>query len=209
MKALILVDLQVDFCALGALEVPQGEEVIPIANRLMSEFDLVIATKDWHPGDHGSFAANHPWRKPGQVIDLHGLPQILWPMHCVQGSFGAEFHPQLNSDQIDEVIHKGTNPEVDSYSGFFDNGHRQATGLEQILRDRGVEEVYVLGLATDYCVKYTVLDALQLNFKTWLIKDATRGVELKEGDITAAFQEMEKAGAGMILSENLISTPAP
>ncbi len=209
MKALILVDLQVDFCALGALEVPQGDEVIPIANRLMSEFDLVVATKDWHPGDHGSFAANHPWRKPGQVIDLHGLPQILWPMHCVQDSFGAEFHPQLNSDQIDEVIHKGTNPEVDSYSGFFDNGHRQATGLEQILRDRGVEEVYVLGLATDYCVKYTVLDALQLNFKTWLIKDATRGVELKEGDITAAFQEMEKAGAGMILSEDLISTPAP
>ena len=119
MKALILVDIQVDFCPGGALAVEGGNEVIPIANDLMDHFDLVIATQDYHPANHGSFAANHPWRKPGQVIDLHGLPQVLWPIHCVQGSFGSEFAPGLNTKKINAVFPKGTDPDIDSYSGFF------------------------------------------------------------------------------------------
>ncbi|MEO0779091.1 MAG: bifunctional nicotinamidase/pyrazinamidase [Bacteroidota bacterium] len=209
MKALLLVDLQVDFCALGALEVPDGDAVIPLANQLMPAFDLVVATKDWHPANHGSFAANHPWRKPGQVIDLHGLPQVLWPIHCVQGSMGADFHAALHQDGIDAIIHKGTDPEIDSYSGFFDNGQRQATGLEGLLRERGVEEVYVLGLATDYCVKYTVLDALRLGFSTTLLTDATRGVELQAGDVAAALREMEETGAVLISSDAISSSTAP
>lgn len=204
MKALILVDLQIDFCALGALEVPEGDQVIPIANELMEHFDLVVATKDWHPGDHQSFAANHPWRKPGQLIDLHGLPQILWPIHCVQNSFGAEFHPQLQKDRIDEIIYKGTNPEIDSYSGFFDNGKRQATRLQEVLSNQKISTVYVMGLATDYCVKYTALDAQSLGFETWLIEDACRGVELKKGDIAEAKKEMSAAGVKFIQSKDLI-----
>lgn len=194
MRALILVDLQVDFCALGALEVPGGDEVIPVANDLMGKFDYVVATKDWHPGNHGSFAANHPWRKPGQVIDLHGLEQVLWPIHCVQNSFGAEFHAALQTEGIDDIVYKGTNPEIDSYSGFFDNGHRQATGLQDLLLKKGVKEVYVMGLATDYCVKYTALDAQELGFKTVLIEDGCRGVELREGDVSKALWDLQKAG---------------
>jgi nicotinamidase/pyrazinamidase len=167
MRALVLVDIQNDFVPGGALPVPEGDKVVPIANRVQPLFDLVVATQDWHPQNHGSFAANHPGKHPGEVIDLNGLPQILWPVHCVQGTPGAEFVPGLEMRQVASIIHKGTDPEIDSYSGFFDNGHRKATGLEAYLKSQGVDDVYVMGLATDYCVKFTVLDAVQQGFRTF------------------------------------------
>ncbi|HOY17705.1 MAG TPA: bifunctional nicotinamidase/pyrazinamidase, partial [Haliscomenobacter sp.] len=195
MRTLLLIDLQNDFCPGGALAVEEGNLLIPIANALMPRFDLVLATQDWHPATHGSFAANHPWRKPGQVIDLHGLSQVLWPIHCVQESFGAEFVPTLNTAGIHKVFVKGTDPEIDSYSGFFDNGHRKATGLGDYLKAQGVDELYVMGIATDYCVKFTVLDALELGFKVNLIQDACRGVNLQAGDVEQALLDMQSAGA--------------
>jgi len=203
MKALLLIDLQIDFCPGGALEVKEGDQVIPIANALMEKFELVVATQDWHPANHGSFAANHPWRRPGQVIDLHGLQQVLWPIHCVQESFGAEFVNALNTDGITKIFVKGTDPEIDSYSGFFDNGHRKATGLGDYLKTQGVNEVYVLGLATDYCVKFTALDALELGFKTHLVVDGCRGVNLNEGDVDAAVAEMKEKGVTILNSKEL------
>ena len=198
MRTLLLIDLQNDFCPGGALAVEEGNLLIPIANALMPHFDLVLATQDWHPATHGSFAANHPWRKPGQVIDLHGLSQVLWPIHCVQESFGAEFVPTLNTAGIHKVFVKGTDPEIDSYSGFFDNGHRKATGLGDYLKAQGVDELYVMGIATDYCVKFTVLDALELGFKVNLIQDACRGVNLQAGDVEQALLDMQSAGANLI-----------
>lgn len=203
-KALILVDLQNDFCPFGALAVAEGDQIIPIANNLMEQFDIVVATQDWHPANHGSFAANHPWRKPGQVIDLNGLQQILWPIHCVQNSFGAEFVKDLNTDKITKIFPKGTDPEIDSYSGFFDNGHRKATGLGDYLKAQSVEEVFVLGLATDYCVKFTALDAVELGFKTNLVIDASRGVNLHEGDVDKAVEEMKSKGVQLINSNEVI-----
>lgn len=203
-RALILIDLQIDFCPGGALAVPQGDEIIPLANRLMEHFDLIIATQDWHPAKHGSFAANHPWRKPGQVIQLNGLEQILWPMHCVQGSFGAEFAPKLNTEKFVKIFRKGEDPGVDSYSAFFDNGRRKATGLGDYLQEKNVSEVYLMGLATDYCVKYSVLDALDLGFQTNLIVDACRGIDLNEGDVKKAIEEMVEKGAIIVRSEELM-----
>jgi nicotinamidase/pyrazinamidase len=203
MKALILVDLQNDFCAGGALEVAEGNQVIPIANSLLSQFDLVIATQDWHPANHGSFAAMHPWRKPGAVIELNGLPQVLWPIHCVQESFGAEFVKELDASKITKVFVKGTDPGIDSYSGFFDNGHRKSTGLGEYLKEQGVTELYVLGLATDYCVKFTVLDGLELGFKVNLIEDACRGVNLQAGDVAQSIAEMAEKGATILQSTEI------
>lgn len=203
MRTLLLIDLQNDFCPGGALAVEEGNLLIPIANALMPRFDLVLATQDWHPATHGSFAANHPWRKPGQVIDLHGLSQVLWPIHCVQESFGAEFVPTLNTAGIHKVFVKGTDPEIDSYSGFFDNGHRKATGLGDYLKAQGVDELYVMGIATDYCVKFTVLDALELGFKVNLIQDACRGVNLQAGDVEQALLDMQSAGANLISTSSV------
>ena len=200
MKALILVDIQNDFVPGGALPVPDGDQIVPLVNQLQKSFDLVVATQDWHPADHGSFAANHPGRKPGELIDLHGLPQILWPVHCVQGTRGAEFVPGLQRDRWDRVFIKGTDPNIDSYSGLFDNGHRHATGLGDYLRTKGATDIYVAGLATDYCVKFTVLDALNLGFETHLIVDACRGVNLQPGDVERAVEEMKTAGADIITS---------
>src|SRR5688572_15626086 len=154
--ALVLVDLQNDFCPGGALAVADGDRVVPLANALArsKKFDLVVATQDWHPPDHASFAANHPGREVGDHIDLEGLPQILWPAHCVQGTWGAGLHPALDATRIDKVFQKGIDPALDSYSGFFDNGHRRSTGLGDYLKAAGITDVYILGLATDYCVKF-------------------------------------------------------
>src|SRR5262249_20450868 len=149
--------------------------------------------QDWHPAHHGSFAASHPGRKIGELIQLNGLPQVLWPVHCVQVSPGAELAATLDTARIARVFPKGTDPAIDSYSGFFDNGHRKATGLGEHLRERGVTDVYVLGLATDYCVKATALDAVGLGFKTHLIADGCRGVNLKAGDVDRALAEMAAA----------------
>ena len=194
MRALLLIDIQNDFLPAGALPVPEGNQVVAVANRLMDQFDLVIATQDWHPADHGSFAANHAGQTPGAMIDLNGLPQILWPVHCVQGTPGAELHPRLNRARIARIFQKGLDPEVDSYSGFFDNGRRSSTGLAEYLRGQGVTDVYICGLATDYCVKATALDAVGLRFKTHLLEDGCRGVELREGDMRRAVEEMRQKG---------------
>ncbi|WP_020534251.1 bifunctional nicotinamidase/pyrazinamidase [Lewinella cohaerens] len=203
-SALLLIDLQNDFCPLGALPVEEGNLVIPIANALIPHFDTIVATQDWHPANHGSFAANHPWRKPGQVIDLHGLPQVLWPIHCVQDSFGAEFVQELDQEKITKVFTKGTDPTIDSYSGFFDNGHRKATGMGDWLKEQGIDTVYVMGLATDYCVKFTALDALELGFTTYLIEDASRGVNLSTGDVDNAVAEMSEKGVKVIHSTQIL-----
>lgn len=202
-SALILVDIQYDFIPGGALAVDDGHAVVPTANRVQSRFDLVVATQDWHPPDHGSFASNHPGRKPGEMTELGGLPQVLWPDHCVQGTPGAEFHESLDLSRIARVFRKGTDPEIDSYSGFFDNGHRKSTGLGEYLREQGVRSVFVMGLATDYCVRWTALDAIQLGFRTHLIEDGSRGVELKPGDVAAAVDEVRTAGGIIVRSDRI------
>ena len=180
------------------LPVTEGDLVIPVANRLMPDYATVVATQDWHPANHKSFAANHPWRKPGQVIDLNGLDQVLWPIHCVQGTFGSELVDALDQDKITKVFRKGTDPEIDSYSGFFDNGHRKSTGMAEWLRERGIEEVHVMGLATDYCVKFTVLDALGEGFRAKLFVEGSRGVNLTPGDVERSIEEMAAAGAEVV-----------
>lgn len=205
MPALLLVDLQNDFCPGGALAVPEGDLVVPIANRLIDAFDLVVATQDWHPAEHGSFAANHPGERPGDVIELDGLEQVLWPVHCVQNTPGAEFHPELNLDRVTHVFQKGTDPKVDSYSGFFDNG-RAATGLGDYLREQGVRRVYVCGLATDYCVAFTALDAAELGFETYLVEDACRGVNLKPGDVDRAVSDMQSRGIQVTTTSEILAT---
>jgi nicotinamidase/pyrazinamidase len=203
MRALVLVDLQNDFCPGGALAVARGDETIAVANRLMPHFTSVVATQDWHPLEHGSFAANHPGTEPGQVIDLHGLSQVLWPVHCVQGSRGAELHPGLARSGIHEVIQKGTDPTVDSYSGFFDNGKRKATGLAAWLEQRWIKRLYILGLATDYCVRATALDARALGFDVWLVEDGCRAVDLHPGDGDRAIAAMRDAGVNVIDSGSI------
>jgi nicotinamidase/pyrazinamidase len=194
-KALIMVDLQNDFCQGGRLAVPEGELVIPLANQLQQKFDSIIATQDWHPADHMSFASNHPGSHIGQVIEVEGLSQVLWPDHCVQDTQGAQFHPSLNTSKIEKIFHKGIDKTIDSYSAFFDNAHRRATGLGDYLHAQGLTHLYIMGLATDYCVKYSVLDALHLGFHVSVIRDACRGVELTQGDCARAWQEMHQAGA--------------
>ncbi|OGT37508.1 MAG: nicotinamidase [Gammaproteobacteria bacterium RIFCSPHIGHO2_12_FULL_37_14] len=197
-KALIMVDLQNDFCQHGSLAVPGGDEVILLANQLQAYFDLVVATQDWHPHDHTSFASHHPGHTAGEVISVNGLQQILWPIHCVQESKGAEFHPLLHTDSISKIFHKGIDKNIDSYSAFFDNAHRRSTGLSDYLKKEQVEDVYVMGLATDYCVNYSVLDAIREGFNVYVITDACRGVELNSGDIAKSMEEMKKAGARFV-----------
>jgi nicotinamidase/pyrazinamidase len=204
-NALIIVDLQKDFLPGGALPVPGGDAIIPVVNRLQPCVDLVVATKDWHPINHGSFAANHPGRSIGEVIDLNGLAQILWPVHSVQNTAGAEFANGFEFSRVAQVFVKGTDPGIDSYSGFFDNGHRKATGLGDFLKARQVSEVFVVGLATDYCVKLTALDARQLGFATSLLEDACRGVNLQSGDVERALADMRKAGVRIIQSADLLT----
>jgi len=201
--ALILVDIQNDFMPGGALPVPDGDAVVAVANRLMPMCPIVVATQDWHPPDHGSFASRHPGRRPGDVVELAGLRQILWPDHCVQGTEGAAFHPALRLDPITSVFKKGTDPNIDSYSGFFDNGHRKGTGLADYLKDAGVTKVVLVGLATDYCVKFTALDARTLGFDTVLVVDGCRAVNLSPGDEAAAIDEMKSAGVAAVRSADL------
>ena len=208
MKALLLIDIQNDFLPTGTLPVPQGDQVIPIANLLMPRFDLIVATQDWHPANHGSFAANHDGKKPGEMITLGGLPQILWPTHCVQNTPGADFAPGLDRQRITHVTRKGTDPAIDSYSGFFDNGQRRATGLHEYLQGQKVTDLTILGLATDYCVKFTALDARQLGYAVHLIPEGCRGVNLKPGDADAAIREMQTAGV-QILPADQVAAPMP
>jgi nicotinamidase/pyrazinamidase len=206
--ALVLVDLQYDFMPGGSLAVACGDEVVPVANAVQRAFELVIATQDWHPPDHGSFASNHAGMRPGQVIELAGLQQILWPDHCVQGSHGAELHRDLEIGHLAGVFRKGVDREIDSYSAFFDNAHRRSTGLAELLRERGVTAVYLLGLATDYCVKYSALDAVHLGLRTFVIEDGCRAVNLQPADGEEALAAMRAAGVTIIQSRELISAPA-
>lgn len=194
MKALILVDIQNDFCPGGALAVTDGDAVVPLANRLMDTVDLVVAMQDWHPANHGSFASNNPGKQVFTMGDLAGLPQVMWPDHCVQWTGGAQFHPGLDTKRIARVFPKGTDATIDSYSGFFDNGKRKATGLGDWLKAKGVTEVQICGLATDYCVKATAIDAVQLGFRTVLVEDACRGVGMAPDHIPAALAAMRAAG---------------
>ncbi len=200
MRALVVVDPQNDFMPGGALAVPQGDAVVPVANALMPRFDLIVATQDWHPPNHGSFANQHPGKKPGDVIDLAGLRQDLWPPHCVQGTPGAAFHKNVESGRFAKIFHKGTDPSIDSYSAFFDNARRKSTGLGEYLKDRRVDEVYILGLATDFCVKFSALDAAKLGLKTIVVEDGCRGIDLQPGGTEEAFEQMRQAGATLVKS---------
>lgn len=176
MKTLIIVDIQNDFLEGGSLAVPNGNDVIPVLNEIQKDFDLIVATQDWHPQNHKSFAAEHPRKNEFEVIDLNGLQQVLWPVHCVQGSFGAEFHNDLKMNSVEAIFRKGMDREIDSYSGFYDNGKRKNTGLFGYLKDRKVSEVFVAGLAADFCVYFTANDAIDLGFKTTIIEEASKPI---------------------------------
>lgn len=204
MHALIVVDIQNDFLPGGSLAVPSGDEVIPVANAAIEEAkqrgSIVVATQDCHPANHGSFASQHEGQAVGVSIELNGLSQIMWPDHCVRGTRGAEFASELRTDLIDRAFPKGGDPMVDSYSGFFDNGRRHSTGLAEYLRERGVTSVTILGLATDYCVKFTALDAIAEGFETALLLDGCRGVNLAEGDVESAIEELRDRGIRVMSS---------
>lgn len=177
MDALIIVDVQNDFLPGGSLAVSDGDIIVPVINTLQDKFELVVATQDWHPEDHGSFASNHEGKEPFDKTMLEGLEQILWPDHCVQSSKGADFSGKLNNKRIEAIFRKGMEKQIDSYSGFFDNGKKKATGLADYLRGRGVERVFIAGLAADVCVGFTTLDALELGFETFVIEDATKPID--------------------------------
>lgn len=176
-KTLIIVDTQNDFMPSGSLPVPDGDAIVPEINHKMAEFDLVVATQDWHPKEHMSFASSHSGKKPYDVITLNGLEQTLWPDHCVQGTQGAEFHPRLNQNPIVAIFRKGTDKQVDSYSGFFDNHRQHNTGLAGYLRERKATTLYFCGLAADICVYYTIQDALAEGFECVLMEAATRALD--------------------------------
>lgn len=177
MNALIIVDIQNDFLNGGALAVKDGDAIIPVINKLQTHFDLVVATQDWHPDDHKSFASSHSGKKVFEEIMLHGLPQVLWPDHCVQETKGAEFSPLLGTKKIEAIFRKGMDKNIDSYSGFFDNGKKKATGMGAYLKGRNVTAIFVAGLAADYCVNFTATDGLELGFESTIITDATRAID--------------------------------
>ncbi len=196
MKALIIVDVQNDFLPGGALEVPDGDKVIPVLNRLQAQFDLVIATQDWHPEGHISFASQHEGKKPFDEIEWKGHPQILWPDHCVQGSSGAEINDQLDTKRVEAIFRKGTDKGIESYSGFYDNHHEKSTALANYLRGKGVNHVFIGGLATEVCVYYTALDSLKEGFKTTLIRDASQGLDAEA--IKKALEHIQREGGQVI-----------
>ncbi|HSV12358.1 MAG TPA: bifunctional nicotinamidase/pyrazinamidase [Hanamia sp.] len=176
MNALIIVDVQNDFLPGGALAVNQGDTIIPEINDLQKDFELVVATQDWHPPDHKSFASAHPGRKVFDEINLDGLPQVLWPDHCIQESYGAQFSSLLHTKKIEAIFRKGMDKSIDSYSGFFDNGKKKSTGMADYLKGRGVTAISVCGLAADYCVYFTALDGLELGFESTIIANATKAI---------------------------------
>lgn len=184
MKTLIIVDIQNDFLEGGSLAVSGGNDIIPYVNSIQHEFDLVVATQDWHPLNHKSFAAEHSGKNIFDVIDLNGLQQTLWPNHCVQGTFGAEFHKDLETNRIEAIFRKGMNPEIDSYSGFFDNGKRQNTGMFGYLKDREVTEVAIVGLTADICVNFTAIDAIDLGFKTSILEKGAKAISAENWERT-------------------------
>jgi nicotinamidase/pyrazinamidase len=197
MKSLIIVDMQNDFMPGGALAVPGADELVEPINRLMGRFPLVVASRDRHPPEHTSFASNHEGRDPGEVVEVEGMRQMLWPDHCVADTEGAEFVSGLDLDGIDHVVLKGTDPRYDSYSTFFDNGHEHSTGLDAFLKSKAVTAVWIVGVATEVCIRFTALDAIRCGYETHLVRDLCRGVEMQEGDIAGALAQMEDAGVRM------------
>ena len=204
MKTLVIIDIQNDFIPGGSLAVPEGDQIVILINKLQEEFDLVIATQDWHPRDHSSFAANHPEKNEFDKIELHGQEQVLWPVHCVQNSDGADFHPDLNTAKIETIFRKGMAKEIDSYSGFYDNAHLKSTGLAGYLKEKGADELYFCGLAAEYCVYFSVMDALKEGFSATLIEDATRPLDVE--DFQQAKENILKTGGKIIKSGELISS---
>jgi nicotinamidase/pyrazinamidase len=199
---LIVIDVQNDFCPGGALAVPRGDEVVPVVNRLGRRFQHVVLTQDWHPADHSSFASTHAGRAPFETIDLAYGAQTLWPDHCVQDSAGAAFHPDLAVPHAELVVRKGFRPAIDSYSAFFENDRRTPTGLVGYLRERGFARVFLAGLATDFCVHFSAVDARRQGFAAVLIEDGCRGIDLA-GSLAQALQSMAAAGVERIASEAL------
>ncbi len=191
--ALIVIDVQLDFCPGGALAVPDGDGIVTGINSLMQQADAVVLTQDWHPAGHSSFASSHTGQAPYDLIDMDYGPQVLWPDHCVQGSDGARFHPDLQSDAADLILRKGYNPAIDSYSAFFENDHKTPTGLEGYLRSRGIEKLTLVGLAFDFCVNYSAIDAAKLKFDVTVREDLCRAIDL-DGSRNAAHQAMQSAG---------------
>ena len=202
-SALILIDLQNDFCQGGTMGVRDTDSLIDSINHLQTKFDLVVATKDWHPANHISFAANHSGLAVGDSVMVSDFSQALWPVHCVQDTYGAAFHSELNSDSIQETFMKGANKGIDSYSAFFDNNHSQSTGLDVYLREKDVENVYIAGLVTEYCVKYSVLDAIECGFNTYLVPDCCRAVNLTPDAAQLAIEEVQAAGAKIVKSKDI------
>ena len=203
MKALILIDIQNDFMPWGSVGIEKSDEIIPMANLLIEQFDLVVASQDWHPANHQSFAANHPWRKPGQIIEINGKPQLLWTMHCVQDTLGAELVDALEKEKISKIIQKGSSSEVDSYSAFFENYHKKSSDLEAYLKGKQVEEVFIMGLAAEFGVKYTATDAVEFGFKTSVISDACRWFDPSYENIDNSIKEMKSQGIQLIQSADL------
>lgn len=201
-RALIVIDLQNGFCPGGNLAVPDGDAIVPGINALMDEFAHVILTQDWHPAGHSSFASSHPGRGPYEVVEMDYGPQVLWPDHCVQGTQDAAFHPDLATDRARAVVRKGMNPAVDSYSAFFENDQTTTTGLAGWLREKGVTRIFAAGLATDFCVAWTCLDARRCGFEAVLVEDACRAIN-QNGSLAQAMANMEKAGV-IIARENQI-----
>ena len=202
MKALLLIDIQNDFLPEGSLAVPHGDKIIPVVNKLQNYFELIVATQDWHPQDHKSFASNHKDRRPFDVIDLNGLEQTLWPDHCVQGTAGADFPSQLSTNKVEVIFRKGTDPGIDSYGGFYDNGHLKSTGLADYLRGKKVDEIYLTGLAGDICVYYSAMDSLHEGFKTYIIEDATSPLSAEEFKKTN--KRFEEKGGRLIQSADIM-----
>ena len=196
-QALLVIDMQNDFCPGGALAVARGDEIIPRINALLAEYAVRVLTQDWHPSDHASFAANHPGAAPFSTIPMPYGAQVLWPSHCVQGTDGAAFHPALNTDAADLVLRKGFRAAIDSYSAFFDNDRATPTGLEGYLRARGVTDLVLVGLATDFCVAWSALDAARLGFGVTVLEDACRSIDLN-GSLAAARDQMVAAGVRLV-----------
>lgn len=203
MKALLVIDLQNDFCPGGALAVPDGDSIVPEVNKLINQFEIIIQTQDWHPIGHSSFASSHEGKNPYDTIEVDYGEQVLWPDHCVEGSLGAEFHPELNTMKTQVIIRKGFRKDVDSYSTFFENDQKTSTGLSGYLKTRGITDLYAVGLATDFCVKWSVLDGIAEGFNLFVVEDAVKGIDL-DGTLAQAWKEMKEKGAAIVTSKELL-----
>jgi nicotinamidase/pyrazinamidase len=203
--AFLIVDIQNDFMPGWALGVPGAHDIVPIINHLMLKFSCVIASRDWHPKNHVSFAEVHPGKHVGDSIEVHGVEQILWPVHCVQETAGADFVPALERNRITYEVYKGIDPNIESYSAFFDNAKLRSTGLHEYIQQQGISCVVIAGLTTEYCVLYSVKDASDLGIQTYVVKDACRAINVHPGDEQRAYKEMEKRGAILVDSSTLMA----